>query len=204
MTESRRELPILAFVSQAAWEGWLAGQPRAVKGVWLKLAKKDSGIASVSQVEAVEAALCHGWIDGQGDKYDADYWLIRFTPRGPQSKWSEINRTRVLALIAAGRMRPAGLAEVERARADGRWDAAYAPQSTATVPDDLQQALDADPTAQAAFDGLDRTNRYAIIHRVGEAKRPETRTRRIAQFVAMLARGEAIYPRKGRSVSNAK
>ncbi len=148
--------------------------------------------------EAVESALCHGWIDGQGAKFDEDFWLVRFTPRKPRSKWSEVNRTRVLALIEEGRMQPAGLREVERARADGRWDAAYAPPSSAVVPDDLQRALDADDAARQAFERLNKVNRYAIIHRVGDAKKPETRARRIAQYVAMLARGETIYPQKAK------
>ena len=190
-------MPILAFPAQAAWEEWLAAQPPTARGLWLKLAKKDTGIATVSQTEAIESALCYGWIDGQGGKFDETYWLIRFTPRGPQSRWSAINRDRVLKLIASGRMQPAGLREVERAQADGRWAAAYAPQSTATAPDDLAAALAAHPAAQAFFDTLDSTNRYAIIYRVGDAKRLEARARRIEQYVAMLLRGETIHPRKG-------
>lgn len=198
MPDLHRDLPILAFASQGAWEAWLAAEPEGSKGLWLKLAKKESGIASVSMQEAVESALCHGWIDGQGAKFDEDFWLVRFTPRKPRSKWSEVNRTRVLALIEEGRMQPAGLREVERARADGRWDAAYAPPSSAVVPDDLQRALDADDAARQAFERLNKVNRYAIIHRVGDAKKPETRARRIAQYVAMLARGETIYPQKAK------
>ena len=198
MPDLHRDLPILAFASQGAWEAWLAAEPEGSKGLWLKLAKKESGIASVSMQEAVESALCPGWIDGQGAKFDEAFWLVRFTPRKPRSKWSEVNRTRVLALIEEGRMQPAGLREVERARADGRWDAAYAPPSSAVVPDDLQRALDADDAARQAFERLNKVNRYAIIHRVGDAKKPETRARRIAQYVAMLARGETIYPQKAK------
>ncbi len=198
MSGTKGGLPILAFPSQAAWEEWLAAQPPTVRGLWLKLAKKDAGIATVSRTEAVESALCHGWIDGQGDKFDADYWLIRFTPRGPQSRWSAINRDWAVTLIASGRMQPAGLREVERARADGRWERAYAPPSTATAPPDLAAALAANPDAQKLYDALDSTNRYAIIYRVGDAKKPETRTRWIGQYVAMLTRGETIYPRKGK------
>jgi uncharacterized protein YdeI (YjbR/CyaY-like superfamily) len=193
MSDTKGGLPILAFSTQEAWEGWLAAQPRDARGVWLKLAKRTSGIASVAQGEAIESALCHGWIDGQLGKYDDDYWLIRFTPRGPQSRWSAINRDRALALIESRRMQPAGLAEVERARADGRWDAAYASQGTATVPDDFQAALDASPEAAHRFAALDRANRYAMIYRVGDAKKPETRARRIAQFIAMLEHGEVIH-----------
>jgi uncharacterized protein YdeI (YjbR/CyaY-like superfamily) len=199
MTDTKGGLPILAFPAQAAWEEWLAAQPPTARGLWLKLAKKDTGIATVSQPEAIESALCHGWIDGQLGKFDDTYWLIRFTPRGPQSKWSAINRDRATKLIAGGRMLPTGLREVERAQADGRWEVAYAPQSTATAPDDLAAALAAHPAAQQLFDTLDSANRYAIIYRVGDAKKPETRARRIEQYVAMLLRGETIHPRKGKS-----
>ena len=199
MTDTKGGLPILAFPAQAAWEEWLAAQPPTARGLWLKLAKKDTGIATVSQPEAIESALCHGWIDGQLGKFDDTYWLIRFTPRGPQSKWSAINRDRATKLIAGGRMLPTGLREVERAQADGRWEVAYAPQSTATAPDDLAAALAAHPAAQQFFDTLDSANRYAIIYRVGDAKKPETRARRIEQYVAMLLRGETIHPRKGKS-----
>ncbi len=199
MTDTKGGLPILAFPAQAAWEEWLAAQPPTARGLWLKLAKKDTGIATVSQTEAIESALCHGWIDGQLGKFDDTYWLIRFTPRGPQSKWSAINRDRATKLIAGGRMLPTGLREVERAQADGRWEVAYAPQSTATAPDDLAAALAAHPAAQQLFDTLDSANRYAIIYRVGDAKKPETRARRIEQYVAMLLRGETIHPRKGKS-----
>jgi uncharacterized protein YdeI (YjbR/CyaY-like superfamily) len=136
--------------------------------------------------------LCHGWIDGQSDKYDAESWLIRFTPRRPRGKWSEVNVRRVGELIAAGRMRPAGQAEVDAAKADGRWAAAYPPQSSATVPEDLQAALDAVPAAAAFFATLKGANRYAILHRIGAVKKPETRARKIVQFVEMLARGETI------------
>src|ERR1700758_2599743 len=140
MAKSSRDLPVLAFKSQKAFDSWLASQPRACQGLWLKIAKKSSGIASISRDEAVDAALCHGWIDGQLDKFDDAYWLIRFTPRQSTSKWSEKNRARVLELIALGRVRAAGLSEIERAKKDGRWEAAYAGQSTADVPDDLRLA----------------------------------------------------------------
>jgi uncharacterized protein YdeI (YjbR/CyaY-like superfamily) len=165
-------------------------------GLWLKLAKKSSGIAGVSKSEAVDTALCHGWIDGQLDSFDDQYALVRFTPRRQTSKWSERNRTRALQLIESGQMLPAGLKEVERARKDGRWEAAYAPQSTAQVPEDLEAALARNKKARSFFEKLDRINRYAILYRVHNDKKPETRTARIAKFVAMLAAGETIHPQK--------
>ncbi len=148
---------------------------------------------SVSKAEAIDGALIHGWIDGQLNPFDADWWLIRFTPRKPRSKGSEKNRIRATELIAAGRVAPAGLREIEAAQADGRWAAAYAPQSTITVPDDLAVALDAEPGARAFFDTLTGANRYAILYRIHEAKKPETRTARIAKFVGMCARGETVH-----------
>lgn len=194
--DTKRDLPILAFKSQLAWEEWLASQPATTKGLWLKLAKKSSGIASVSKAEAIDTALCHGWIDGQLDSFDGDFWLIRITPRQSKSRWSEKNRSRALDLIKLKRMRPAGLSEIERARKDGRWDAAYAPQSTAEVPDDLRAALAKNKKAARFFEKLDGTNRYAVLYRVHTAKKQETRAARIATFVAMLAEGKTIYPRK--------
>lgn len=158
------------------------------------MAKKDSGITSVNHAEALEVALCYGWIDGQRKAEDSKYFLQRFTPRTPRSTWSKINRDKALKLIEEGRMQPAGLAEVDRARADGRWDAAYDAQSVATVPPDLQAALNAKPKAAAFFAKLDSRNRYAVLFRTQGAKKPETRARRIAQFVEMLAKGEKIHP----------
>ena len=191
--ETRAGLPILAFADAAAWEAWLAGQPRSAPGVWLKLAKASAGIASVSKAEAIDGALCHGWIDGQLNPYDENWWLIRFTPRKARSKWSEKNRIRAGELVAAGRVAAAGAAEIDAAKADGRWDAAYAPQSTVTMPDDLAAALEAEPGARAFFDSLESANRYAILYRVHEAKKPETRAARIAKFVGMCARGERVH-----------
>jgi uncharacterized protein YdeI (YjbR/CyaY-like superfamily) len=162
--------------------------------VWLKIARKASGVASVSYAEALEVALCYGWIDGQKDKHDDDHWLQRFGPRQPRSKWSKVNRGKATALIEAGAMKPAGLREVERAKADGRWDAAYDSPSTATVPDDLQRALDEEPRAREFFATLDSANRYAILYRIQDAKKPETRARRIAKFVAMLSEHEKLHP----------
>ncbi len=150
----------------------------------------------MSKQEAVDAALCHGWIDGQLAKFDRQYFLVRFTPRRPKGKWSEVNRQRALALIEAGRMRAGGVREIDRAKQDGRWNTAYAPQSRATVPSDFQAALDRDPGAKDNFAALDSANRYAMLFRIAEAKRPQTRAQRIEKFVAMLRLGEAIHPKK--------
>ena len=195
-SEIKRDLPVLAFKSQPAWDEWLASRPATAKGLWLKLAKKSSGVASVSKAEAIDTALCHGWIDGQLDSFDDDFWLIRFTPRQSTSKWSEKNRSRALELIAQKLMRPAGLREIDRAKKDGRWDAAYAPQSTAEVPDDLRAALAVNRKAGRFFEQLDGANRYSILYRIHTAKKPETRAARIATFVAMLAEGKTIHPQK--------
>ena len=195
MAEDRAGLPIIAFADAEAWEAWLAAQPADSKGVWLKLAKAASGIATVAKRDAIDGALCHGWIDGQLDKYDADYWLIRFTPRRPGSKWSEVNRKRASELGAQGRLEVTGLGQIERAKADGRWDAAYAPQSRAIVPDDLRSALEASPRALAFFDTLTGANRYAILYRIADAKTSDTRASRIAKFVAMCERGETVHGR---------
>ena len=196
MAKAKRDLPVIAFKSQHAWDAWLTSQPASSKGLWLKLAKKSSGIASVSKPEAIDTALCHGWIDGQLDSFDDEYWLIRFTPRQPASKWSEKNRTRALQLVELGRMQPAGLNEIERAKKDGRWSTAYAPQSTAQVPDDLRAALAGNKTAKSFFETLDSTNRYAILHRIHTAKKAETRMARIEKYVTMLTEGKTIYPLK--------
>lgn len=186
--------PIVFFASARDWEAWLAEKPEGSTGLWIKLAKK--GAAGIDYATALESALCFGWIDGQKRAYDESYWLQRFTPRTARSKWSRINTEKANALIEAGRMRPAGLREVERAKADGRWDAAYASSSTATVPEDLQAALDADPRAAEFFATLDSANRFAVLYRVQEAKRADTRARRIEKFVAMLHAHETIHPRR--------
>ncbi len=178
----------------AGWERWLKRHHATAAGVWLRMAKKGSGFPTVAYVEVLEVALCHGWIDGQRKSDDAHYFLQRFTPRTKRSIWSQINRAKALKLIEEGRMQPAGLAEVERAKADGRWEAAYEASSTATVPPDLQAALDANKKAAAFFAKLDARNRFAILFRTQGAKKPETRARRIAQFVEMLAKGEKIHP----------
>jgi uncharacterized protein YdeI (YjbR/CyaY-like superfamily) len=180
----------------AAWEAWLDEHGADAPGVWLAIPKKGSGRTSPSYAEALDAALCVGWIDGQKAPLDDAFFLQRFTPRGPRSIWSKRNREHIERLTAAGRMRPAGLAEVERAKADGRWDAAYDGQATAEVPADLRAALDAEPAAAALFAELDSTNRYAVLFRIGSVKRAESRARKIDEFVAMLARGETPYPRR--------
>lgn len=195
--------PMLAFPDPAAWEKWLAAEHAGASGLWLKLAKKGCPHTTVSYAEALDIALCFGWIDAQKRPLDDDYWLQRFTPRKPKGKWSKINRGKAEALIADGRMRPTGLREVEAAKADGRWDAAYDGQSTATVPDDLRQALDADADAAAFFATLDRGNRYAILYRVQEAKKPETRAARIAKFVAMLHDHQTVHPVPARGGTDA-
>ncbi|WP_374581341.1 YdeI family protein [Pseudoduganella sp.] len=185
------------FADGKAWWDWLAQQHAASPGIWMKIAKKGAPESSVQYPEALDAALCFGWIDGQKKSIDAHYWLQKFTPRAKRSIWSKVNREKVQALAAKGLLQPAGLAEVERAKQDGRWDAAYDSSSAAEVPPDLQAALDANATARANFARLSGQNRYAILFRTHQAKRAETRARRIAGFVAMLADGAAIYPQDG-------
>ena len=184
----------VAFESPAAWEKWLAKHHADAREVWIKIAKKGTGIPSVSYEDAVEVALCYGWIDGQMRSLDDAFYIQRFTPRASRSKWSKLNREKVTRLIETGRMKPAGLREVERAKADGRWEAAYDAPSTARVPDDLREALPRNAKAKAFFATLDGRNRYAILYRIQDAKRPETRRRRIDQVVAMLADGKKLYP----------
>lgn len=193
MTETRHGLPVLAFATPEDLHRWLGAQPGDAPGMWLRLRKKGSPVASVTKAEAIDGALCHGWIDGQVDKYDDDSWLVRMTPRRQQSKWSQVNRTRALELIAAGLMLPAGRAEIDKAKADGRWEMAYAPASTIEIPPDLEEALAASPQAAAFFSTLKGANRYAILYRIGAVKKADTRERKIAQFVAMLERGETIH-----------
>lgn len=191
--EPKANLPTLGFPNAAAFESWLGDQPETTPGLWLKLAKQGSGIPSLTKAEAIDAALCHGWIDGQLAKYDAQCWLIRFTPRKARSKWSEVNRARAIELIDAGRMAAAGSAQIEAAKADGRWDIAYAPASRATVPPDLQAALDVNIKAARFFATLTGANRYAVLYRIAAAKKAETRARKIESFVAMLERGETLH-----------
>jgi uncharacterized protein YdeI (YjbR/CyaY-like superfamily) len=187
------ELPILPFETESAWEHWLEENHAASDGVWLKIAKKSVGQNSISYQEALSVALCFGWIDGQKNKFDDRYWLQKFTPRRPKSIWSKINCQKAVDLIEQGRMRPAGLQEIERAKQDGRWDAAYQSQSNATVPDDFQKLLDQNKVAQEFFDTLNSVNRYAILFRISTAKKPQTRQQRIEKFIAMLNHKQKIY-----------
>jgi uncharacterized protein YdeI (YjbR/CyaY-like superfamily) len=185
--------PILAFASQAEWEAWLDDEHAGSDGVWIKFAKKGSGVPTVSYAEALDVALCYGWIDSQVRSLDERFYLQKFTPRRSRSKWSRINRAKIEELLEQGRMKPAGLAQVELARADGRWEAAYDSPATVEVPDDLQAALDASPKAAEFWAGLNKSNRFAIIFQLEDAKRPETRLRRLEKFVGMLERGEKLY-----------
>ena len=187
------ELSILLFATPGELESWLEREGADSEGVWLKIAKKGAAEPSVTYAEALELALCFGWIDSQKRGHDDQHFLQRFTPRRPRGRWSKINREKAEALIEVGAMRPAGLAEVEAAQADGRWEAAYEGQRTARVPDDLQRELDANRAAREFFAGLDSANRYAVIYRLNDAKKPETRRRRLRKFIAMLERGEKIH-----------
>ena len=194
---SKADPPVVSFPSRDAWSAWLDEHESEAAGVWLQLERKTAGRAPLTHPEALEAAIAHGWIDGTRRRFDERHYLQRFTPRRARSKWSRINRAKAEELIERGQMTAAGLAEVERARADGRWDAAYAGQRAMTVPDDLQAAFDRNPEAAEFFAQLDSRNRYAILYRVDDAKRPETRARRIEKFVAMLNEGQTIWPRTG-------
>ena len=186
--------PSRLFKDQAAWAGWLAKNHAKSSGLWLRFAKKNSGLKSVSYAEALESALCYGWIDGQKRPKDDRTWLQRFVPRAEKSIWSKINCEKALALVQSGRMRPAGRAAIERARANGRWDAAYDSPSRAVVPDDLQAALDSHPRAQEFFETLNSANRYAILFRIQNVKKAETRARKITEYIAMLERHQKIHP----------
>jgi len=186
------DLPIKLFKTEAAWEKWLAANGDA-SGAWLKIAKKDTGATSVSYSQALDVALCHGWIDGLKRSCDAQYFLQRFTPRKAKSLWSKLNIARVEKLVGAGRMQAAGMREVDAAKADGRWAAAYEAASAMEVPPELASALEKNTKARKAFEGLDRTNRYAFCWRVHTAKKPETKAARVEKFVGMLERGEKIH-----------
>ncbi len=187
-------VPTLLFADLRNWEKWLAKNHASCSGIWMRLAKKDSGLCSVTHKEALEAALCYGWIDGQTRSESETTWLRKFVPRGPRSIWSKINREAAAALIESGRMKSAGLAAVERAKQDGRWAAAYEGQKKATVPVDLQAALDKNPKAKAFFATLDSQNRYAVLFRIHTAKKAETRIRRIEKFVGMLSKHQKLHP----------
>ncbi|MEO8450478.1 MAG: YdeI/OmpD-associated family protein [Gemmatimonadota bacterium] len=194
MKASKSDLPVLSFKHQQAWEAWLAKHAASSAGLWLNVAKKSADLESVTYQEALEVALCYGWIDGQKKAFDDRSWLQKFTPRGSRSIWSKINRTKAAALIKQNRMRPAGLGAIETAKANGRWDAAYDSHRTAVAPEDFESALDTSPKAKAFFATLNRQNRYAILFRIQTVKKAETRQRRIDQFVQMLAKGEQLYP----------
>ena len=188
------DLSTLTFASQAKWADWLVEQHDKSAGVWLKVAKKDSGISSVTITEALDIALCYGWIDGQRLPFDEKYYLQKYTPRRPKSIWSKINVEKVERLIASGQMKPAGLKAIEAAKADGRWANAYDGQKNMSVPEDFQTALNKSKKATAFFETLNRVNRYAILFRIQTAKKAETRAKRIQQFVEMLEKNEKIYP----------
>jgi len=187
------DLPVKLFKSQDAWAKWLETNHAKSPGIWMRIAKKDGGLTSVNYAEALDVALCHGWIDGQKRPLDEASWLQRFTPRGARSMWSTINKGKAKTLIESGRMRPSGMAAIESAKADGRWDAAYGPSSTAEVPPELRAALDRSPKAKAFFETLRGANRYALIYRVHTAKKAETKAKRVADFIARLERGETIH-----------
>lgn len=192
--KSNLDLPVKLFKDQEAWAHWLDRHGNKSGGLWLRLAKKSAKLRSLSYAEALDVALCYGWIDGQKKSYDAESWLQKFTPRGPSSIWSKINRTTALALIEQGRMQAAGLAAIERAKKTGRWEAAYDSHRTAAPPPDFDAALAQNPKADAFFASLNSQNRYAILFRIQTAKKPETRQKRIAQFIKMLEQNQTLYP----------
>jgi uncharacterized protein YdeI (YjbR/CyaY-like superfamily) len=187
------DLPVKLFKTPDAWSKWLDANHAKSPGIWMRIAKKDADLTSINYAEALDVALCYGWIDGQKRPLDASSWLQRFTPRGPRSLWSKVNTGKVQVLIDSGRMRPPGLAAIESAKASGRWESAYQPSSTATVPPELQAALDRNPKAKSFFETLRGANRYALIFRVSSAKKPETKAKRVADFIARLERGETIF-----------
>lgn len=194
--------PIRLFATQSAWAQWLEKNHRNSRGLWLRLAKKGSGLQSITYADALEVALCYGWIDGQKRGESQQAWLQRFLPRSAKSIWSKINRDKALGLIACGRMKVAGLEAVEAAKKDGRWEAAYDSPKDASVPEDFQTALNASKKAQKFFENLDGANRYAVLFRIQTAKKAETRARKICEFVEMLERNETIHqPRKARQRS---
>jgi len=187
-------LQVVSFETQHDWEAWLKEHHADTKGIWLKLAKKAAGTPSVSYAEALDSALCYGWIDGQKATFDDKYWLQKFTPRGARSMWSKVNCDKATALIADWRMQPAGLRQVELARSDGRWEAAYESQSKITIPDDFQRELDKNQRAKEFFSTLDSANRYAVLFRIHAAKKPETRSARIQKFIEMLSQHQKLHP----------
>jgi uncharacterized protein YdeI (YjbR/CyaY-like superfamily) len=192
-TQKAIELPVLPFESKKKWKDWLAKHHNTSGGLWLKLAKKDSGISTITYEEAVDVALCYGWIDGQKKAFDEKYWLQKFTPRGRKSIWSRINTEKAERLITSGEMKPAGLKAIETAKQDGRWEAAYSSPKNMAIPADFQAALKRNKKAKQFFAALNSANRYAILFRIHNARKPETRLKRIQQFIEMLERGEKLY-----------
>jgi len=194
MKQQAAELPIILFESQSAFEGWLNANATTAPGVWLQLAKKNSGIASISYDEAVESALCYGWIDSQGKSFDDKTWIQKYTPRGKKSIWSKVNKEKAEVLVINGRMTPAGLQAIELAKQNGNWDKAYEQQSTASLPEDFAAMLENNAKAKAFYDSLNSRNKYAILFRFQHASKLETRLKRMQQFLEMLEKGEKIYP----------
>ena len=192
--KNSENVPIMSFETQQDWEVWLKEHHAETKGIWLKIAKKEALSPSVSYAEALEGALCYGWIDGQKAAFDDKYWLQKFTPRTAKSIWSKVNCGKAEALIAEGRMQPAGLRQVELAKSDGRWERAYESQSKITIPADFQSELDKNPKARDFFSTLDSANRYAFLFRIHAAKKPETRSAKIQKFVEMLNQQQKLHP----------
>jgi uncharacterized protein YdeI (YjbR/CyaY-like superfamily) len=192
--KSATDLPILPFSTPKDWEIWLQEHHTEINGLWLKLAKKGASDPTLSYAEALDIALCYGWIDGQKAAFDEQYWLQKFTPRRAKSIWSKVNCGKVEALIAEGKMQPAGLRQIELAKADGRWEQAYASQSSIEIPVDFQSELDKNPQAQQFFSTLNSSNRYSFLFRIHTAKNPETRSARIQKFIEMLSRHEKFHP----------
>lgn len=194
MKEKTTELPVMYFKHQQEWENWLSDNHTLSAGVRVKIAKKGAGTNSVTYAEALEIALCYGWIDSRKEAFDDKFWLQRFTPRKPGSIWSKINKEKSEQLIAAGKMKPSGQHAIEQAKANGQWDKAYVPQSSKDIPKDLEEALNKKPKARSFFETLNSVNRYAIIFRISNAKKAETCQRRIEKFLDMLEKGEKIHP----------
>jgi len=194
MNKKASELPVLFFDGQHSFEDWLEENHEASSGSWLQIAKKHSGVVSVSYNDALESALCYGWIDSQKGKFDETMWIQRFTPRSAKSIWSKVNKDKAELLIANGRMRPSGLKAIEVAKQNGQWDKAYESQSVATIPEDFSIELDRNIKAKAFYETLDSQNKYAILFRIHNVKKQETREKRIQQFIMMLEKGEKIYP----------
>ncbi|QHW29561.1 bacteriocin-protection protein [Paenibacillus rhizovicinus] len=194
MVNKSAELPLLFVADQPSFQEWLANNHDASPGIRLQIAKKNTGVVSVSYDEALECALCYGWVDSQKEKYDDRMWVQRFTPRRAKSIWSKVNKDKAELLIANGRMKPSGFAAIEAAKTNGQWDKAYESQSIATLPDDFAAELERNSQAKAFYETLDRQNKYAMLFRIQNVKKPETRAKRIQQFVTMLEKGEKIYP----------